>query len=65
MTSILTGIGCIVVVLILMIPPFLFGYALYGDGNEDLAKLMATLCLIEFVALTSGLVWCVNGGVFG
>ena len=64
MIKILTGIGCIVVLLILMIPPMLFGYALC-DGDESLVKPTATLLVIEFVALLSAFIYGVNMGVFG
>ena len=64
MISILTVIGCIVVVLILMIPPIIFGYAICRE-DADLFPFAFTLWLIEFVALTIGLIWCVNRGLFG
>ena len=64
MTDIITVIGCIVVVLILMIPPIIFGYAVCRE-DEDLFIFACTLWLIEFVTLTIGLIWCVNRGLFG
>jgi hypothetical protein len=69
MTSLITGIGCIVVVLILMIPPILFGYfvneAINGCGCEDWGKFALTACVLEFVFLSIAFIYCVNGGVLG
>ena len=66
MTEIITGIGCIVVVLILMIPPILFGYLVNEDingcGCGDWAKFVFTACVLEFMFLSIALIWCVNGG---
>ena len=69
MTSIITGIGCIVVVLILMIPPILFGYFvneyINSCGCSDWVKFVFTACILEFMFLSIVLIYCVNGGVFG
>lgn len=63
MISIITDIGCIVVVLILMIPPILFGYAMCAM-KDNLFKFTTILLVIEVAVLTSGLIYYVNGGLF-
>jgi hypothetical protein len=60
MIEIIMGIGCIVAVLILMVPPVLFGYFLNetinGCGDEGTMRFVTTLCVIEFVTLAIALV---------
>ena len=69
MISIITAIGCIVVVLILMILPILFGYFVneYINGRNcgDWVKFVFTACILEFIFLSIALIYDVNGGLFG
>ncbi len=68
MTSIIIGIGCIVVVLILMIPPILFGYFvneyINSCGCGSWVEFTFTACILEFMFLSIALIYCVNGGLF-